>query len=412
MSVNVYTLRMVEDFMQNLAGVFFLLYSMYFSTKWFENMREWKKNGLLTALFLVCSIATHVYTGGLAAVLFGALFLFNFVGKWAKTRKLPTFELKILGLLALAATGVIVGLIFLFPTIYTNFIERIQSWWITFSFLFTKPLQPGTDFSLNVFLTIPYLLGLIVVASILIRGLKTKTQGDTEPVIAQKTFLAWLYLVLGALLFFLVGMPSQWQARFILLAYVPISLVSAVFLKWVEYRLVLKRPSKKALKLGIVGGISTIFGIVTLVNAILFLPTMGPTLIPPQYNELVYIRNQFKPAILNSSCVIHTGSFEFGYWITYVFDDIEVDTGDPWTMNMAYPGQKIFVILKWRSVGSPFRAIFTYPWNPITPLRFDTSELISPHQGSLPPPQGKVIFHGMYLDLRLLYYENGTLATP
>ncbi|MGZ7210284.1 MAG: glycosyltransferase family 39 protein, partial [Methanobacterium sp.] len=78
-TINPFYFQMIGDFMQNLVGVLFLLLLLYFTVKWFENTKEWKKYGILTVILLICGIFTHIYTGILAVVLFIALILFNLI---------------------------------------------------------------------------------------------------------------------------------------------------------------------------------------------------------------------------------------------------------------------------------------------------------------------------------------------
>ncbi|MGZ7209873.1 MAG: glycosyltransferase family 39 protein, partial [Methanobacterium sp.] len=68
-TINPFYFQMIGDFMQNLIGALFLLLLLYFTVKWFEDTKEWKKYGILTVVLLICSIFTHIYTGILAVVL-------------------------------------------------------------------------------------------------------------------------------------------------------------------------------------------------------------------------------------------------------------------------------------------------------------------------------------------------------
>ena len=85
--------------MQNLVGVLFLLLLIYFTVKWLENCRDWKKYGTITIVLLICSILIHIYTGMIAVVIFVSLLIFNLIITRYKTGNWLIFELKIFGLI-------------------------------------------------------------------------------------------------------------------------------------------------------------------------------------------------------------------------------------------------------------------------------------------------------------------------
>ncbi len=59
-TVNINYFAMIGDYMQNLVGVLFLAVFLYFSIRWFENINNWRKYGVLTVLFLGLNLLTHI----------------------------------------------------------------------------------------------------------------------------------------------------------------------------------------------------------------------------------------------------------------------------------------------------------------------------------------------------------------
>ncbi|MHA1334605.1 MAG: ArnT family glycosyltransferase [Promethearchaeota archaeon] len=435
-TINIYYLRMIEDFMQNLVGTFFLLFFMYFAVKWFENFEEWKKYGVITCILLVCNILTHIYTGAVAIVLFVALFFFAFILKWIRTKQIPKYELKILILLIGIVAVAIVGLIFIFPTIYTNFYSRISGYVNTLTSNDTETDSPYR-MAFMVFITIPYILGLASVVLYLYKGLFQKrfnnNNNDAKPIIPKELLLIWLYFVLAVLIFVLVIIPSNWQERFILLAFVPISLAVSFGLLRLEVYLSKKYDNRKGKRYAIVGIIAFLFAFSSLYSAISIIPRMGPIITEDQYNELVKIKEKLIGKEIDQDGVMHVDDVHFGYWVEYIFE-MDVDRGDINQSVEEYPNRTIYHISPWNPVESPFKMSFLYPWDPIFPYTAPFYDFFMPTKGDYsapdnkePPPEetkiqlnedkppppkimGILIFHGEYYDILLCYYSNGTQA--
>ncbi len=181
-TVNPFYFGMIGDFMQNLVGVFFLLLLMYFSVKWFENTKKWKKYGVLTIVLLVCSIFTHIYTGILAVVLFVSLLLFNFSFKTYKTRKIHLFDLKILGVLGLLIFGGLAALFFLYPVMFSKFTTVLS--FLNNSSTSGSDLGRGGSGNPLIFFTLPFILGIFATLTVLYNGLKNKK--DIQNVLISK----------------------------------------------------------------------------------------------------------------------------------------------------------------------------------------------------------------------------------
>ena len=120
-TINVNYFALISDFMQNLVGVLFLLVFLYFAIRWFENIKDWKKYGVITILLLCLNLLTHIYTGALAVTLFFALLIFSIGLKTYKNRELPIFDLKILGILSALVLACFVVLFLVYPVMYTKY---------------------------------------------------------------------------------------------------------------------------------------------------------------------------------------------------------------------------------------------------------------------------------------------------
>ncbi|MFX0090704.1 MAG: hypothetical protein ACFFBD_02985, partial [Candidatus Hodarchaeota archaeon] len=110
----------------------------------------------------------------------------------------------------------------------------------------------------------------------------------------------------------------------------------------------------------------------------------------------------------------------FPYWVECILD-MDVEGGNLRELAEIHLGRPIYHISQIKMVETPFRSSFRYPWNPFFPL-WNQSSLFSGNaldsefeskslamQPSNPQEiHGKVIFQGDYLELSLLYDENGT----
>lgn len=404
-SVNVYNLRMIEDFMQQIGATFFLLWFFYFAVRWFEDIRSWKRNGILTGIFLVCTIFTHIYPGLIALIILGALLLFNFIGKMIKTRKVPKSELKIIGLIGLGFVGIIIGGIILFPSTLSNILTRLESFMSDFT---TGSDKDSLMFISNalVFLTLPTLIGVVIGAVYLIKGLKGRVSEDEKSPISKETFLVWICLILFGLILFLSILSTSWQERFVLLSFVPIALLTALGVKFIEKQLARTYPNKKGIKNLIISGFAVIFCISTTIHAIQFTESMGPILTTEQYEELEFISTSYIPDTIDPTGIFAVQSYHFGYWITYIFDM------DSTTANVSdnidlYSGREIYGINEIKMVPQPFSPTFSYPWYIFLPLSAHKTYL-DQQVISLQPTAPLVIHHGEYYEVYLMYYANGT----
>lgn len=433
-TINVYYFRMIEDFMQNLAGVFFLLWFFYFSVKLYENIDDWKKNGILTMVFFILTILTHIYPAGIAIVLFGSLFVFGIIIKTIKTNSFPKQELKIIGMLSVSTVIILIPLFILFPSILTNF-SKIESFW---SSLFSTSLtsskaaqlippegpRPGLFIVLDIFiyLTIPTLVGIVAILSHLYQGVINRSKEDGAPLTSKKTFLAWVYFVLIGLLFglSLPFIPENWRMRFILLAFLPIALIVPIGLKFIELVIHKKYPTKKQMRQLVILAIAIIFALSAFLNVVIKIPSMGPVITMEQYDELVLIKNEIIPNNIDLNGIIYTrGTVGFPYWVEYVLD-MDVEGGNLNEVAETYLGRPIYGISQIKNVETPFRGTFKYPWNPFLPLGDQSNSPLSSlyvrnqakstkmHPSELQEISGLVIFRGECLELSLLFDENGT----
>ncbi|MHA1649407.1 MAG: hypothetical protein ACTSYB_04355 [Candidatus Helarchaeota archaeon] len=206
-----------------------------------------------------------------------------------------------------------------------------------------------------IFLTIPYIFGLIVVSIYLYQGLKSKDR----IIISKRTFLAWLYLILAILLSILVIIPASWQDRFMLLAFSPIALIVPIGVKYVDILLTKKAPSKVRVRYAVVGSITILFAFSSFFIAMQMFPLMGPTITMEQYQELELIKNNYIPDQLNTSGVIHVYDFTFGYWVKYVLD-MDYITGNLTEIAGNYEGHYIYGIFQIKMVDPPFKPFFQY----------------------------------------------------
>ncbi len=415
-TVNVYCYRLIEDFMKNHAGIFFLLCFIYFAILWFEDLNKWKSYGILTGIFFSCTFLTHIFPGLIAVVILGGIFLFNLISKSLKTRTVPKKE--IILLMALGAISLIV--IGLLMTLYPFTIETV--WNRLKSYL--NSIQMTAKYQIVianfwVYFTIPYILGLIVVTYYLYKGLKNRVAPSHKPVITRKTFLSWVYGMLAVLLFVMFIIPTSYGDRMLFMCFIPISLISPLFLIPVLKILRDNFPSKKLVRLGIIVGISSLFMGVSLFHVVNFWKTMGPYITIEEYHELMNIKqNHINTGKIKTSGLMGVdGDYHFGYWIEYVFD-IEVTTSTISGIAASYNGTELYGIYRKKHPPSPFMSPMKYPWNPLFPLicprhshtRSIIGDLSVAHPGP-PPSYGMTLHNGTFFEVRLLYYENGTKVT-
>ncbi|MHA1866853.1 MAG: hypothetical protein ACTSXD_02175, partial [Candidatus Heimdallarchaeaceae archaeon] len=219
---NWYYLRMIEDFMQNLAGVFFLLLFLYFFILTLEESFIQKKNVFLAFFSFILTIATHLYTAAFGIVLL-FIGLFSFVIIERKTISKKTCLILIVSLLTTVL--VLTVLYFVFPTTFSTF-NKVRSF---IKDLFSSSIITIQQTRANfvIFLTFPYIFGLIFFIKMFTKSLKNINKPLFE-VFRKYFFSSLLVLSMAVILFFLTlpFIPSEWGMRFVLLAFVPISLIT------------------------------------------------------------------------------------------------------------------------------------------------------------------------------------------
>ena len=371
-TVNTFYFQMIGDFMQNLVGVFFLLLLIYFAVKWLQDPKEWKKYGILTIAVLLCNIFTHIYTGILAVVLFISLLLFNWISTSYKTGKVETGSLKILGIVsALIICGLAV-LFAVYPVMFSKFTTVLS--FLDNSSTTSSSLTGGNFSNPIIFLTLPFMLGVIATVYTIYNGLKEKRR-----LISKRTLLSLLYLVMTVVLIVLSVAPSvdsQYKSRFIELAFVPIALMVPLGLKFIENWLSKRYPSKKKLVWGIIGLIAVIFAISSFYTATEEFSSMGPSITTAQYNELVSIKEN---STMDTSGIILVDDYHTGYWVQYVLG-MQVETGNLSEIQKEYPDRTVYAVTltqnsqsqnnQSQSSQSQLKGNSEYSWNPLLPYSF------------------------------------------
>lgn len=376
MTVNTFYFQMIGDFMQNLVGVFFLLLLMYFAVKWLENTKEWKKYGILTAILLMCNIFTHIYTGIMAVVLVASLLLFNWSLKTYKTGKMRSFDLKILGVVGILIIGGLIALFTMYPLMFSKFTTVLS--FLNNSSIGGRDLARGGFTNPIIFLTLPFILGVFATITVLYRGLKKKIN-DQNKLISKKTLLSWLYIVMTVVLIGLSIAPSvdsQYKSRFIALAFVPIALMVPLGLKFIENWLSKKYPSKKGLKLAVIGVIAVIFAISSFYTAAGTFSNMGPSITSDQYDNLVQIKANYTSDKIDPNGIILVDDYHTGYWVQYIMG-MQVETGNVEELQEKYPDRTVYAVIltengdNRQSQGqSQLKGDFQYSWNPLLPYSF------------------------------------------
>ncbi|HEX3013067.1 MAG TPA: glycosyltransferase family 39 protein [Methanobacterium sp.] len=367
-TVNIFYFQLIGDFMQNLVGVFFLLLLIYFAVKWMQNQGEWKKYGILAIAILLCNIFTHIYTGILAVILFISLLLFNWVLISYKTGKIEISNLKILGIVSILVIGGLAVLFAVYPYMFSKFTTVLS--FLNNSSTSGTNLAGGNFVNPIIFLTVPFILGLLVTIYILYNGLKEKI--TVRDVIRRRTLLAWVYLVMTAVLISLAVAPSvdsQYKSRFIELAFVPIALMVPLGLKFIENWLSKRYPSKKRLKLGLISLIAVIFAISSFYTAAGVFSSMGPSITSDQYNNLVSIKENLTSNNIDTNGIILVDDYHTGYWVEYVLR-MQVETGNLSEIQKEYPNRAIYAVTLTQNSQSQLKGNSEYSWNPLLPYSF------------------------------------------
>ncbi|WJI10123.1 glycosyltransferase family 39 protein [Methanobacterium sp. CWC-01] len=336
-TVNINYFAMIGDYLQNLVGVLFLAVFLYFAIRWFENISQWKKFGVLTVLFLILNLLTHIYTGALAVLLFFALLIFNIVVKKIKTGKLPIFDLKILIILSIGILGCFIVLFLVYPVMYTKFSTVIS--FFNSSSSTTEGRTVTSPFTAMIFCSLPYLVGVLAAIIILYRGLKEKI--TTPNLMNRNSLLAWLYLALAGVLAVLSFIPSsQYQSRFLLMAFLPIALLVPLGLKFLETESLARYPGRKHIISLLVIMVAVIFAFSSYHTASEGFDNMGPTITTAQYNELV----QIKQNLTVENAVFVAADFQSKYWVEYVLGGNVTTSSSIDEVKTEYPNSTIYVV--------------------------------------------------------------------
>ena len=368
-TINIFYFQMIGDFMQNLVGVFFLLLLIYFAVKWLENPEEWKKYGTLAIVLLLCNIFTHIYTGILAVILFISLLLFNWVLISYKTGKVEMKGLKILLMVSILVIGGLAVLFALYPYMFSKFTTVLS--FMNTSSTSSSNVAGGNFVNPVIFLTVPFILGVLVTIHVLYNGLKEKI--DTKrKFISRRTLLAWIYLVMTAVLICLAVAPSvdsQYKSRFIELSFVPIALMVPLGLKFIENWLSKRYHSKKRLKLGLISLIAVLFAISSFYTATGEFSSMGPSITSDQYNSLVSLKENFTSNNIDKNGIILVDDYHTGYWVEYVLG-MQVETGNLSEIQKEYPNKSIYAVTLGQNSPSQLKGSLEYSWNPLLPYSF------------------------------------------
>jgi hypothetical protein len=328
-TINPFYFSMLGNLMQNLIGVLFLMTLSYFIIRWFENIENWKKYGVLTIVFLLINMLTHIYTGSVSILIFLSLLLFSFVFKTYKNKSLAKFELKILGLISLTIVAVLGVLFSLYPIMLNKFMTILS--------LNSSQSQDTMNLMSSnnnevIFLTIPFILGILVLLKIFYDKLKTKK-------ISEELLSSVFYLIISIIVIILSITPisdHSYQSRFLLLSFLPLSLVSPLCLKLLEIKL----KTIKGIKLGLASIIILIFLISSVYASSESFSGMKPTITDDQYNTLMEVKNDYVGTKIDSNGIL-MGSMI--YWPEYILG-LDVSNENMNEIQKKYPNRKIYSV--------------------------------------------------------------------
>ncbi len=362
MVFNWFTLRMIEDFMQNYAGTIWLLLFMIAISRWFETNQ--RRYAYLTAVSLALAFLTHLYIASLIAVLLVSAIVARLIFNYRTGSKEDVMgQVKIMGVLILAVAVLVFLVALIIPSTLSTFSKVI-------SFLSVLGQADSRSSSFLVFLSLPFVVGLY--ASIV------EVKDEKESV---SRFVGDVQLISISLVIFFLSLPilpSSWTSRFIMMAFVPITLLTAFSVVFVEVKI----SSAKRL----IYGILAIFLIASIASALVFSNSMGPSITVQQYDALVHIKALI-PGTIDPNGVMISSQQTLKYWVEYVLDMTVVSSA----INTSKPLYRLVITSQ---VTSPFS-----PNNPTTPpiilpysLNFLFPTQQTPGGGSPPsnqPPSGQ-----------------------
>jgi 4-amino-4-deoxy-L-arabinose transferase-like glycosyltransferase len=362
-TINLCYFQMIGDFMQNLVGVLFLLLLIYFTVKWLENSGDWKKYGTITIVLLICNILIHIYTGMIAVIIFVSLLIFNLIITRYKTGHWPVFELKIFGLIL----ALILGSLFVMFTVYPIMFSKFNT--VLSFFSGTTSLNQGIQNSINItiFMTIPFILGVYATIKVLYNGLIKKN--SIKRVIDKKTLLSFAYLVMTLILVILSVVPSDYQNRFIAMAFVPIALLTPLGLKFIESKLSVRYSGKNNFKIGVICIIGIIFAMSSFYTSIDTFSDLSPSISSAEYNNLTQIKANYIPDKIDPNRIIMVNDYHSGYWVQYILG-MQVETGNLTEIEAKYPNKKIYAISFSQTQVSNTKANYQLNWDLLLPYSF------------------------------------------
>lgn len=329
----------------------------------------------MTIVLLFCNIFTHIYTGTLAVVIFLLIMLFNLIIKAIKTRSLPKLYF---GIFIISIAIIIGGLALMFiayPGMFSLFNSVVS--YANGSTTSTFNGSPSSSDSFMVFLTIPFLLGLLATIKVFYNDIKEKlpSRGRNKGkknvigVLSNKGILAGIYLVMTAILVLFSVMETQYQSRFLLLSFIPIALLVPIGLQFIDNLLDRFLPSKKVLSICVIAIIAILFASSSLYAASDSFSSMGPIITTEQYNALSEIKTDY---IDNSSSqvVVAVNEFHIGYWAQFVLGT-DVFSGNQNSLESNYSNYTIYYLDmdENQNLGNDFGGSNGL-WNPLLPYSF------------------------------------------
>ena len=359
--------------MQNLVGVFFLLFFVYFLLNWISSSElGLNKQLFLTITFFILTFLTHIYTAGIAIVLLTSVILFKLVIDYKISKKFPKKELKIfLGSIVLVFVILFITFI-LYPGMIADFL-KFQS------FLNSFLGQNSNQFDAIMFISIPFLGGLLFI-------LKNFNLNNLK-----RLYISFALIILSSLLFFL-SLPiiaSEWETRFILLNFIPISLVSSIAIYTIytiDFTKIVHFTKKVNIKRIIVYSLCIIFILSSLISMSNFIPTMGPTITESHYQELLSIKQQFYGNTIKAGDVIITSNGMDEYWFSLIFSDNNI-IGSNSIRTLDFNSTNYFIFNAVNTT-SPYIPPQLQIWNIFLPLGYFTNSRNNPNLNNQPLQRG------------------------
>ena len=451
---NTYALRMIEDFMQNFAGVVFYLMFLLYSARTVANPN--RKNMSLTTLSVILSLLTHLYIAMLSLTSLGML-LVVFLLKKRVDGKSVAKEMKVLAVTGIGVLAFISMVALLIPSTLSTF-SKVTS--------FVQSLGDSfSGFQFIIFINLPYLFSLYLIVKHMRMHVKAPFLEEEQFYLLSN--LLNLAIILGGLTLPII--PMTWASRFVLMAFAPLALITpyglGVYLAPIENeerledkvqsedkvpseddRLPMSKGntrSEKDIKSDLADGtrgvgknsnqlrktslsfpkmsVTSIIGILILVNLLavtIFMNTMGPTITTGQYRELEDINNYLHSNAPEDAIIVSTDS-NLHYWAQLTLDYDVIDSQS--FIPQDYQGRAVYTIVSVSDVSGPFTPSFQPQWFPLLPFGLELGQppKVQGNQGNpqnnggtttQPPnggtttqptasPKGTEVFSGIYYSL-------------